>query len=72
MDFMSCLLAPAEWPASGLWEKILQWFSNGVGGKIAIAIILLTICLKLLMLPLDFWQRYNTRKMTQAVWLPAL
>lgn len=63
---MSLLLAPSEWPTSGPWESVIKWFSDGVGGKIAIAIILLTICLKLVMLPLDFWQRYNTRKMTQA------
>lgn len=66
MDFVSLILAPQAWPTGGLWENVIKWFANGVGGKIAIAIILLTICLKILMLPLDFWQKYNTRKMTQA------
>lgn len=66
MDFISLFLAPSAWPAGGLWENILKWFTEGVGGRIAIAIILLTICLKVIMLPLDFWQKFNTRKMTQA------
>ena len=66
MDFVSLFLAPSAWPAGGLWENILKWFTEGVGGRIAIAIILLTICLKVIMLPLDFWQKFNTRKMTQA------
>ena len=66
MDFIGSLLTAQAWPQGGVWESIIKWFSDGVGGKIAIAIILLTICLKVLMLPLDFWQKYNTRKMTVA------
>lgn len=66
MDFVNLVLTAQAWPQGGVWESIIKWFSNGAGGKIAIAIILLTICLKVLMLPLDFWQKYNTRKMTQA------
>ena len=66
MDFINLLLVAQSWPTSGVWEKILQWLTNGVGGKIAIAIIILTVCLKVMMLPLDFWQKYNTRKMTKA------
>ena len=66
MDFMNMLLTAQPWPTSGVWESILQWLTNGVGGKIAIAIIILTVVLKIMMLPLDFWQKYNTRKMTTA------
>lgn len=62
MDFMSNMLAPLQWPASGAWETIIKWLS-GVG-NIAVAIILLTLILKLLLLPVDFWQRSVTRKMS--------
>lgn len=61
MDFISTILAPIQWP-SGVWESILQWLS-GVG-NIAVAIILLTLMLKVVLLPLDFWQRFVTRKMS--------
>ncbi len=61
MDYLANLLAPTAWP-SGVWESIIKWFA-GVG-SIGVAIILLTICLKVLMFPLDFWQRKVTRKMT--------
>ena len=63
MDIVKLLLAPVEWPTSGLWEAIIKWFA-GVG-NIGLAIILLTLCLKVVLLPLDFWQRLVTRKMTQ-------
>ena len=62
MDFVNALLAPLQWPASGVWETIIKWFS-GVG-NFGLAIILLTICLKLVLLPVDFWQRSVTRKMS--------
>ncbi|MGN1222392.1 MAG: YidC/Oxa1 family membrane protein insertase, partial [Christensenellales bacterium] len=62
MDFISIMLAPLQWPASGVWETIIKWLS-GVG-NIAVAIILLTLILKLLLLPVDFWQRSVTRKMS--------
>ena len=63
MDIVNLMLAPVEWPTSGLWEAIIKWFA-GVG-NIGLAIILLTLCLKVVLLPLDFWQRLVTRKMTQ-------
>lgn len=61
MDIISGLLAPLQWP-SGAWETIIGWFS-GIG-NIGVAIILLTLCVKVLMLPVDFWQRSITRKMS--------
>ena len=72
MDIISLLLTPVSWPTSGIWEKIISWFL-GVG-NIAVAIILLTICLKVILLPLDFWQKQVSRKMTaqQALMQPEL
>ena len=71
MDYLAGLLAPTAWP-SGMWESIIKWFA-GIG-SIGVAIILLTICLKVLMFPLDFWQRKVSRKMTaqQALMQPEL
>ena len=62
MNLLSNLLAPIAWPASGLWESILKWFA-GVG-SIGLAIILLTVSLKIVLLPLDFWQKKVARKMS--------
>ena len=71
MDIINNLLAPQMWP-SGFWESIIKWFA-GVG-SIAVAIILLTICIKLVLFPLDFWQKRVSRKMTenQAIMKPEL
>jgi len=71
MDFISFLLAPTQW-ATGFWGTIIKWFS-GVG-NIGLAIILLTLCLKIILLPLDFWQKMVSRKMTaqQAIMQPEL
>ena len=62
MDFISSMLAPLQWPAGGVWETIIQWLS-GVG-NIGLAIILLTLIIKVLLLPVDFWQRSISRKMS--------
>ncbi|HAJ77842.1 MAG TPA: hypothetical protein DCO89_02090 [Clostridiales bacterium] len=71
MDFISGILAPVQW-TSGFWESIIKLFS-GVG-NIGVAIILLTLCLKVVLLPLDFWQKMVSRKMTaqQAIMQPEL
>ena len=66
MDFINLFLSAQPWPTGDVWGNIIQWLTNGFGGKIAIAIIVLTILLKIVMLPLDFWQKYNTRKMSTA------
>lgn len=60
MDFVNTLLAPTQWP-SGFWETIIKWFA-GVG-SVGVAIILLTLCLKLVLFPLDYWQKSVSRKM---------
>ena len=62
MDIVNNFLAPLAWPASGLWENIIKWFA-GVG-NFGVAVILLTLCIKLVLLPLDFWQKLVSRKMT--------
>ena len=62
MGFIKNLLAPLSWPASGAWERIIKWFA-GVG-NFGLAVMLLTLCLKVVLLPLDFWQKSVTRKMT--------
>ena len=71
MDFINGILAPSMWP-SGFWEGIIKWFS-GVG-NVAIGVVLLTLCLKILLLPLDFWQKMVSRKMQtqQAIMAPEL
>ena len=49
---------------NGVWENIIFAF-NGAFGNYAIAIILLTICIKLLMLPIDYFNRRSSSKMTE-------
>lgn len=49
---------------NGLWENIIQTFENGVGSY-AVAIILLTLCIKVLLLPIDFINRRSSVKMTK-------
>ena len=48
---------------NGLWEKIIFAF-NGAFKNYALAIILLTICIKIITLPIDFINRRSTQKMT--------
>jgi len=71
MDFITNLLTPVQWP-TGFWENIIKWFA-GIG-SIGVGIILLTLCLKVVLLPIDFWQKLSSRKMTaqQAVMQPEL
>ena len=49
---------------NGLWEKIIFAF-NDTFKNYALAIILLTICIKFLTLPIDFINRRSTQKMTE-------
>lgn len=49
---------------TGLWEKIIFAF-NGIFKNYALAIIILTLCIKLVMLPLDFINRRSSAKMTE-------
>lgn len=61
MDYLNLFLAPTSWP-SGVWETIVKWFS--AVGNFGLAIILLTLAIKILMLPLDLWQKSVGRKMS--------
>lgn len=71
MDVMNSMLLVSEW-ASGFWPNIIKWFA-GVG-SIGVGIMLLTIALKTILFPLDFWQKMSSRKMTaqQALMKPEL
>ena len=71
MDIVKNMLLVTEWP-TGFWPNIIKWFA-GVG-SIAVGIILLTLALKTILFPLDFWQKRSSRKMTaqQALMKPEL
>ena len=56
MDILNMVLAIAE--PKGVWESIIRWLQGGIGNY-ALTIIVLTLALKVIMLPLDFWQRYS-------------
>ncbi|MBE7082189.1 MAG: YidC/Oxa1 family membrane protein insertase [Clostridiales bacterium] len=49
---------------TGLWEKIIFAF-NGAVGNYALAIVLITLCIKIVMLPLDIFNKRSTAKMTE-------
>ncbi len=49
---------------TGLWEKVIFKFDN-VLGSCALAIILITIIIKLLLLPVDYFNRRSSAKMTE-------
>jgi len=64
MDFISLLSSATQsWP-NGFWESIIKFFD--FIGNYAWTIIIFTICLKFLLSPLDFLQRYFTNKTTRA------
>lgn len=58
MDFLNLMLSVSE--PSGMWESIIKWIQSGVGNY-AITIILLTLLIKVVLLPLDFYQKYITK-----------
>ena len=45
----------------GVWENIIRWFYSGIGDY-GFTIILIAIIIKILMLPLDYYQRKTTAK----------
>ena len=61
MANIACLLAQAP---NGLWEKIIFAFNSSFGNY-ALAIIMITLIIKILMLPTDFLNRRSTAKMTE-------
>ena len=46
----------------GLWEKIIMGLESGLG-TFALSIVLLTIIIKLIMSPVDFFNKRTSRKM---------
>ena len=54
---MDCLINLLAVVPNGLWEKLIIVFNNAFG-NFALSIIILTICIKLVMLPLDFCNKY--------------
>lgn len=56
-----------------MWTSVISWFNDAIGNY-AWSIILLTLAIKLLMLPLDFFNKKSTRKNAkmQAVIQPEL
>ena len=58
MDNLINLLAVTP---SGLWEKLILIFNGGFA-SFALSIIMLTLCIKVVMLPLDFFNKYISQK----------
>lgn len=54
----------ATWP-KGMWESLIKIYYNGLGNYV-IAIILLTLTIKVVLLPLDFLQRYKTSSFSRS------
>ena len=68
MGFLAEIVQPA-----GLWSKIIYGMEGAVGNYV-VAIILVTLLVKLVMVPFDFYNKYITKKNTrkQAVLQPAM
>lgn len=58
MDFLNMILAVSE--PTGMWASIIKWIQSGVGNY-ALTIIILTIAIKIVLLPFDFYQKYITK-----------
>ena len=59
-NLISNLLLVAK--PSGLWERIIMGLEGGLG-SFALSIVLLTIIIKIIMSPIDFFNKRTTRKM---------
>lgn len=72
MGVLNLLAAVVSWP-KGMWEFFIKIFNDGIGNY-AWTIVVLTIVLKLILLPLDFMQKRATAKNTkmQTVLAPEL
>lgn len=62
MEILNMLNNVAE--PTGMWANIIKWIFSSVGNY-AITIIILTIAIKIILLPLDFYQRYITKANTK-------
>lgn len=61
MDILNTLLSVSA--PTGLWAKIINWLEGGITNY-AVVIILLTLLIKLIMSPFDFYNKYITKKNT--------
>lgn len=61
MNILS-FLAEASAPKS-LWVTLINWIQSGVG-NLGWTIILVTLIIKLVTTPLEFWVKFNTKKQT--------
>ncbi len=61
---LNLLLATAKAP-TGAWPSIINWVQSFIGNY-GWTIIFITVILKLIMLPLDFWMKFSQKKMTFA------
>lgn len=59
MDTLNMILASDMPP--GVWQSIIGWFASFITNY-GWTIIVFTICLKLVLSPLDFYQKYSMRK----------
>lgn len=58
MDFLNAITLTKP---TGLWQTILFWF-EGLVNNYAVAIILLTVCVRLCFVPIDFMNKYGSKK----------
>lgn len=56
------LLLSVEAPG-GLWSNLINWIHSGIG-NFGWTILLLTVLIKLVISPLDFWTKLSTKKQT--------
>ncbi len=59
MDFINTILLNASWP-DGFWAGLIANFFNIIKDY-GLTLIIFTICLKLVLVPLDFWQKKTSR-----------
>jgi len=59
LNFLNAVKAP-----DGLWAKLIYWMEGGIANY-ALVIILITLLVKAIMIPFDFYNRYVSKKNTQ-------
>lgn len=58
LNFLGAINAP-----TGLWAKLINWLDGGIANY-ALVIIVLTLLTKVVTLPLEFYNKYTTKKTT--------
>lgn len=61
MNIISFIASVAK--PGGLWSPMINWFHNGIG-NFGWTVLLVTVLIKLITSPLDFWVKLNTKKQT--------